>query len=128
MRVLTSTVFAINAFFLAVVLRQCSIVHGDGPNGFGEFILKGLLAHTSIASFGFLAFSLWHLSKESKGKLGVFFVALIASTVLLLSFLVSLIDACENEKGHCRRWSLVTAHRPNNSFKPSPLRGLGRAP
>ena len=128
MRVVSVAFFVINALFLAIVLRQCSIVHGDGPGGFGEFILKGLLAHVSIASFGCLAFSLYRLSKETKGRIGVFFIALATSTVLFLAFFISLIDACENGEGYCRQWTLVIAHRPNNSFKPSPLRGLGSVP
>ena len=89
MRVLSIIFLVINALFLAIVLRQCSIVHGDGPGGFGEFILKGLLAHVSIASFGCLAFSLYRLSKKAKGRIGVFFIALAASTVLFLAFSLS---------------------------------------
>ena len=123
MRVLSVAFLVINALFLAIVLRQCSIVHGDGPGGFGEFILKGLLAHVSIASFGCLAFTLHRLSKGTKGRIGIFFIALTTSTVLFLAFSLSLIDACENGEGYCRQWTLVIAHRPNNSFKPRPLRG-----
>ena len=123
MKVLPSAFLFINAIFLAVVLRQCTIIHGDGPGGFGELILKGLLAHISLACFACLAVSLRQLSREATGKLAAFCVALTTTIILSSAFALALLDACTNEKGYCRQGVIVLAHRPNNSFKPRPLRG-----
>ena len=113
----------INALFLLVVLRQFSVVHGDGPGGFGELLLKGLLTQVSILCFVLLIVYLRRLSRDVAGThLNIFGICLITA-IIIFSFTVSLFDACTNEKGFCRNWNIILAHEPNNSLKPNSPRG-----
>lgn len=123
MNTISRIFLTINALFLLVILRQCSVVHGDGPGGFGEILLKGLLAQVSILCFILLIASFRYLSRDvASTRLAIFGVCL-TTAVLLFSFLVSLFDACTNDKGFCKNWNIVLAHKPNNSLKPIPLLG-----
>jgi hypothetical protein len=122
MKAVSRIFLAINVLSLCVVLRQCSVIHSDGPGGFGELIVKGMLAQVSILCFIFFIVSFRRLSKNAAGRRLATFGIYLTTSVLLFSFILSLVDACDNEKGFCKNWNVVLGYKPNNSFKPTPLR------
>lgn len=101
--VVASTV-AINAMFVATILRQCTIVHGDGPGGFGEVLVKGMLAQISLAAFICVLVSARSTLKNRDRKRGVPWVSLLATATLAAIFILCLQDACSDQAGYCRSW------------------------
>ncbi|UYK72822.1 hypothetical protein [Xanthomonas sacchari] len=118
MKAISRIILAITALFLVVVLRQVSVIHGDGPGGFGELLLKGLLAQVSILCFALLIVCLRRVSRDVAAPRLSMFGVYLTTAVITFSFAVSLFDACADEKGYCRNWEIVLAHR---SLEPDPV-------
>ena len=121
MKAISRLLLTINAHFLLVIFRQCSVVHGDGPGGLGEILIKGLLAQVSILCFILFIVSLRRLSIRVAGARLAIAGVCLTTAFILFSFMASLFDACSDGKGICRNWDIIFAHKPSNSFEP-PLR------
>lgn len=96
-----------NAFLLFIVLRGAFVIHGDGPVGFGEFIVKSFMLGISWFSFivGFVSIRM--INKEEGRNIGGY-VFLCASVMVVLMLLcgVMVFDACANSQGYCRDWAI----------------------
>lgn len=105
-RIFLRSAIAINALFLLAVLRQCTVVHGDGPGGFGEVVIKGLLAQFSIIMFVFAAASAHAVSRCEKTAFLPFCAFMFSTLVLVAIFSFSIQDACSNNEGYCKQWRM----------------------
>jgi hypothetical protein len=95
-----------NAALLILIIRCAGIIRGDGPGGFGEVIIKGIIANLSLlfAATGLLASVAFCRSKKSSLLL---LLACILSTLALVFFSAACVqDACSDGGGYCRHGHL----------------------
>tara|TARA_R100000322_G_scaffold166766_1_gene133712 strand:- start:28 stop:387 length:360 start_codon:yes stop_codon:yes gene_type:complete len=88
---------SINAFLLAPILRNTTVIRGDGPAGFGELITKGFIAYLCAAFFiGGLTASikLWRGSKDSFRLKAL---SVVTSSLLLFFSAVAVFEACSDD-------------------------------
>ncbi len=100
----------INILLLYVVFHGASVTYGDGPVGFAEGLVKGILATFSFLLFlgGIILSGLIYKNKSFKSKFSIFLIfiiILITVTLISISRLI-IIDACSNSKGYCRNWTI----------------------
>jgi uncharacterized membrane protein len=96
-----------NALCVAVVLRQATVVHGDGPNGFGEILIKGFMALLSLGLYILMCINVWLFFRRPFHD--YFPSAITAITCILMFFgYVSLDDACSDQQGYCRNWHMTS--------------------
>ncbi len=100
----------INILLFYIVFRGASVIYGDGPAGFGEVLVKGILETYSFFLFlgGLILSRLIYKSNSLKSKSGIFFIfIIILITMVLISISrLMIIDACSNSKGYCRNWTI----------------------
>jgi hypothetical protein len=96
-----------NAFLFYIVLRGAFVIHGDGPGGFGEFIIKGFMLWVSMSLFitGFVSTRSINKKDSHNIKFNIF-LCTIATVVLILFCGIMVIDACTNNQGYCRNWTI----------------------
>ena len=97
----------LNMFLLLIIFRGTSVIYGDGPAGFGEAIVKGIIELFSVPIFlsGLLVTVLGYKEKSLTSKVNII-VASIISILLILISSSMIHDACNNEKGYCRNWTI----------------------
>jgi hypothetical protein len=96
-----------NAFLLYFILRGAFVVHGDGPGGFGEFIIKVFMLNISVLLFSTGFMSIRSINKkEGKNIKTNIFLCTLATVVLMLFCGIMVIDACTNNQGYCRNWTI----------------------
>ena len=94
-----------NALCVAVVLRQATVVHGDGPNGFGEMLLKGTMAYLSLGLYLCLCVSTWLFFRRPFED-GLSTATVVLTCILTFFGYVSVYDACADKDGYCREWQI----------------------
>jgi len=110
-----------NAGCLLLNFREFTIIRSDGPNGFAEFIIKALIVNLSIASFVAAIFLTRSIYRAANIRYPLIIMSIAISLPAAFFATLSIIDACSDNKGHCRNWQVVSS-APNNSFKPTLLR------
>jgi hypothetical protein len=96
-----------NAALLILIIRCARIIRGDGPGGFGEVIIKGIIANLSLlfVATGLVASVAFCHSKRNSLLL---LLACILSTLVLVFFSAACAqDACSDGEGHCRQGHLI---------------------
>ena len=95
----------INAVLVAMVVRNTTIIRSDGPGGFGELIIKGLMTNICLALFIFgVVVSVKACRTDKAGSLIA--LCIFSSAVLLFFSGVAVVEACTDDGGHCRGWQL----------------------
>ena len=112
----------INTMSLILCFHLTTTIRSDGPSGFGEFILKILILKLSLtAFFAGIVLSI-NQFRAPRSRLIYIIPSLLITIFLALTAALGIVEACSDSKGYCRDWQMV-AIKPNNSFKPTPLRG-----
>ena len=95
----------LNLVMLVVICRDAFIIRSDGPNGFGEQVFKILiLLFSLVVSLAGLASA---AAIESSEKPRPFLSFDFFTTLWLALFgVMAIFDACADNGGYCRRWSL----------------------
>ena len=100
----------INIFLLFIISRGASVIYGDGPSGFGEVMVKGILELFSFFLFlgSLILTALIYKNKNLESKFNIFIIFLITAITIILISISSLMisDACSNNKGYCRNWTI----------------------
>lgn len=100
---------ALNIVLLFIVFRDGTIVRNDGHSGFGEFAFKGAVICLSLI-FLFINFIVKKIvSYRGKTKLRISTGDVITTLWLAFFAAISIIDACSDDKGYCRHWSLFSS-------------------
>ena len=96
----------LNLVMLVVICRDTFIIRSDGPNGFGELVFKILiLLFSLVVSLAGLA-SAAAIESSEKPRPFLSFVDIFATLWLALFGVMAIFDACADNGGYCRRWSL----------------------
>lgn len=99
----------LNALLLFLVILGSSVIHHDGPTGFSESLLKGILPW--IASSLFIVaviFSTVNMIEDYHADA----FEILCPTCVLITFVLLLLggfmlaEACSNNQGYCRNWTL----------------------
>ena len=115
----------INTVSLILCFHLTTIIRSDGPSGFGEFIIKALILNLSLVSFCAGIILSFKQYRSVKPRFAYLFTNLIIAILLIFFAVLGVIEACDNNKGYCRNWQIVT-NEPNNWFKPfASLTGTG---
>ncbi|MGM9485460.1 hypothetical protein ACS5PN_30005 [Roseateles sp. NT4] len=95
----------INLVLFATFFKEATIIRGDGPGGFGEAALKGLLLLNALAAFiaGVVSSVVAYRESWSGSRL---WRPAVASLVLLLFAVLAVCEACSDGAGHCRHWQI----------------------
>ncbi len=98
----------LNLSMVAVVFRGSSIIHGDGPGGFVEVVIKQFLLLASLLMFA-AATLLYRAAARAAGiqKIRFFLLGVTATSILIGVCWMFVYEACANDKGHCRNWKLA---------------------
>ena len=108
-----------NAFLLYIVFHGAFVINADGPGGFGESIIKAFLFFISISIFilGLASTGVFNKPNNQHYKIN-YFLAIVATIILVFSSGVMIADACSNDNGYCRNWSiqLLESAMPNQSM------------
>lgn len=81
----------------SIFMREATLIKGDGPAGIGELAIKAL---AMLVVVPLLIVSLaYAFAKRRRGYL-------IATACLAVFAALALVDACSDDKGHCRNWSV----------------------
>jgi len=97
----------INVFLVFIVYCGTSVIHGDGPVGFFEVIVNGLIQ--LFASSLFLYGLLLSILSYKNEKFYIFPIKVIAVIITVILILISypmINNACSNDKGYCRNWTI----------------------
>lgn len=97
--------FIFNLSLLLVIFRGGVVINGDGPGGFGEIIIKGIILQTSIILFfvGLLS-SVSIFRTEIINLKPNMTISIVATFILILFCWIMVADACSNKYGYCRNW------------------------
>jgi hypothetical protein len=95
----------INLMLVSFFFRQATIIRGDGPGGFGEFVVKGLLLWVALGFFAAGVISSVLSCKGDKPEMKLRKLWIVPMILFLLSSL-GLYEACSDGAGHCRHWQL----------------------
>jgi hypothetical protein len=97
-----------NALLLCVFLREAFLIRGDGGAGFGEFVLKGLLALIALAAFAAGAAGSWGVLVRPAHR-APWAMCVLCTCLLAALGALSVWEACSDGAGHCRHWRFVAA-------------------
>ena len=91
---------------LSLVLREVSIIRGDGPVGFSETMLKGIYGFLIliISLIGWISSVIFALRKMRNGTHNFLYIG----AVVWLTFFafISVMSACGDDGGYCQHWSI----------------------
>jgi len=105
-KAITKFLLFFNALCVVVVLRQATVVHGDGGGGFGEVIIKGFMACLSLVLYLSVCVSAWMFFRRPFDN-GLLVATILLSCILIFFGYVSLYDACYDKEGYCREWRIT---------------------
>lgn len=101
------TILSLLSFIcFVIIMRDSTIIRSDGPSGFGEVAIKGLIMLTTIPAISanvvsaFVAFNV-----KNRRRIAICTYVMTSAWLVLLSTL-SIFDACSDDKGLCRGWVL----------------------
>ncbi|MEC7120130.1 MAG: hypothetical protein VXW65_09550 [Pseudomonadota bacterium] len=105
-KAITKFLLFFNVLCVVVVLRQATVVHGDGAGGFGEVIIKGFMASLSLVIYLSVCISAWMFFRRPfHDRLPT--VTILLSCILIFFGYVSVYDACYDKEGYCREWRIT---------------------
>lgn len=97
---------AFNIVLLFIIFRDVTVVRSDGPSGFGELAFKGVVFFLALI-FLFINFIVKRVASYRGRRQSRLGVGDVITTFWLVFFsAISIADACSDDKGYCRHWSL----------------------
>lgn len=100
-----------NAALLVSILKVANVIRGDGPGGFFEMVIKGVIAVTALL---FIVVGLMACVVASRSRRKILLPAAIcafSTAVLMLLSAICVMDACSDGGGYCRDWHLMLVDR-----------------
>ncbi len=99
-------IILLQGMLFGIWLQDAAIIRSDGPSGFGELFLKGLITMASLP-IGFIsALGAGIIAKSQQTRRGWWLYCVLATLWFLLFALVAIYDACADNGGYCRHWQL----------------------
>lgn len=92
-----------NALLLAVFLKEAFVIRSDGGAGFGEFVLKSLLALLALVFFAAGVGASWNAFVK-RGSTASWVVCALSACLLMALAALGVWEACSDGAGHCREW------------------------
>jgi hypothetical protein len=96
----------LNLVLLFIIFRDSHIIRSDGPSGFGEMALKGIIFLLSLIFLVANFASNNNASNGEKPRLGLSTGDIVTTLWLAFFATIAMVDACSEGKGYCRHWSL----------------------
>jgi cell division protein FtsW (lipid II flippase) len=106
----------INTASLILCIHLTTIIRSDGPSGFGELIIKAFILNLSLVFFCAGIILSFKQYRAVKKHLTYILTSFLIALLLAFFAVLGVIEACNNSKGYCRNWQLVSIE-PNNRFK-----------
>ena len=97
-----------NLALLSLFLREALIVRADGPGGFGELILKLLMCHVALALLAMGLIASLKAYRAEKRSVWLTMACVVSTSILLGFSSIAVMEACIDDRGHCRAWHWYT--------------------
>ena len=95
--------FLINLTLFIVYTMDAFVIRGDGPNGFGEFVIKGIILLAGLIFLIASAVSLTVIESSESPRSFLIVIYKFSTFWLVLFAILAIFDACSDHGGYCRR-------------------------